>query len=233
MNLEIIKEEKDYLVVMKPAGMVVHVGDGGKHDGETLVDEVREYLADDFEDMTRPGIVHRLDKDTSGVMVVARNQAALEHFVEQFKQRKVKKAYSTLVRGVLEHEEAVIDSPIARSTGDRKKMGLAAESVGKEAVTRYKVVEAMEGASLLRVQIETGRTHQIRVHMQAIGHPVIGDKVYGDRQVNARFLKLFGLKRQFLHAAELCFVDPAGEKVEIKTDLPGDLFEVLERFYNY
>lgn len=233
IDLRILYECKDFMVIDKPAGVVVHPGESG-HTKGTVVNALLDKIDEDVGEVGRPGIVHRLDKDTSGVLIVAKTKRGYKHFVEQFKGRKVRKVYLALVKGELEHKEGVIDSPISRNVRNRKKMGLVSEREGKRAVSRYKIVKEYEidkgsFVSLVEVQIETGRTHQIRVHMAGIGHPVIGDNAYGTESFNRRFKEKFGLKRQFLHAEELEFVDLDGKKKKIASDLPKDLDNVLTK----
>lgn len=236
IDIEILHETSDYMVVNKPCGMVVHPSDTGYRSG-TLVNAILGMIkVEDFEDTLRPGIVHRLDKDTSGLMVVVKNSKAYDYFIEQFKNRKVFKRYVALVRGGLEHSEGVINSPIARDPVNRKKMSVVSD--GKDAVTKYKILENFElgrefSLSYLDVRIETGRTHQIRVHMSAIEHPVVGDDVYGMSAFNKKVELKFGLKRQFLHAAELGFEDMEGNMINIKSPLPGDLNVVLDSLRSY
>lgn len=224
--MEILYEDSGCFVVNKPAGVVVHPGEGGMHCGKTVVDIFAEKIEKGVGAPGRPGIVHRLDKNTSGVLVIAKNEAAYNDLVAQFKEHAIEKIYLGLVRGKMENDEAIIDSPIARSYKDRKKMGVS--RMGKEAVTEYKVLESYDGVSLLEVRIKTGRTHQIRVHMAAIGHPIVGDKEYGDKQLNREFEEKFGLERQFLHAVKLKFKSPAtGKMVEVEAGLPVELSKVL------
>jgi 23S rRNA pseudouridine1911/1915/1917 synthase len=228
LPVDILLEEKDYLVIDKPAGMVVHPSDTGHFKGtvvNAMMGKVKKGVGEDF----RPGIVHRIDKDTSGALIVARTQEGYEYFVEQFKKRKIRKIYKALVKGILLHKEGIIDSPISRDVKSRKKMGLVSEKDGKSAISRYKVVQEFENQSLLEVEIETGRTHQIRVHMSAIDHPVIGDNTYGAGSYNRKFKEKFGLRRQFLHAERLEFIDVYGKKKKIVVDLPKDLKNVLAK----
>ncbi len=233
IDLKVLYECEDFMVIEKPAGVVVHPGESGHMKG-TVVNALLDKIDEGVGEVGRPGIVHRLDKDTSGVLIVAKTKRGYKHFVEQFKGRKVQKVYLTLVKGVPEHKEGVIDSPISRNVRSRKKMGLVSEREGRKAISRYKIVkeyETLKGSfvSLVEVQIETGRTHQIRVHMAGIGYPVVGDNTYGMGSFNRRFKEKFGLKRQFLHAKELEFVDLDGKKKKIVSDLPRDLSEVLAK----
>lgn len=210
----ILYEDGDVLVVNKPAGLTVHPAPG--HRGHTLVNAMLSHLATASGDTERPGIVHRLDRDTSGIMVIARNAAAHANLAAQFKQHKVTKVYLALVRGHLAPEEGIIEAAIGRDTGDRKKMAVTVESHGRQAVTRYRVVRYIGNYSYLEVMPQTGRTHQIRVHLAAIGYPVVGDAAYG---VEVPFLS-----RQFLHAHKLGFHLPStGEYREFASSLPADL----------
>lgn len=230
IELEILLDKEDYMVINKPAGMVVHAGDGGKHSTGTVVNAVMSKIkVDEFEDKIRPGIVHRLDKDTSGLLIIAKTGKAYDFFVNAFKEKTIKKNYLTLVRDLLNFKEGVINSPIARDSKNRKTMCI--QTGGKEAISNYKVVKEYKVGenyySLLDVEIKTGRTHQIRVHLKAIGHPVIGDSVYGGRTANTLFKEQYSLTRQFLHAKSLEFIDMYGEKVSIESELPEDLDYVI------
>lgn len=231
-KIKILYEDKACIVVGKPARMSVHPGNLDYRE-ITVVDSVIDKLSKNFEDKLRPGIVHRLDKDTSGVLIIAKTPLAAKDIMDQFKMRKVHKVYTALVYGVLQHSEAIIDSPIVRSVRNRKKMSLAGEGVGRNAVSKYKTlnvfaVDSKHCVSLLEVEIMTGRTHQIRVHMAALGHPVIGDSVYGNRSINKIFERKFALKRQFLHAMEIQFVSPATKReVKVKSPLASELNNVL------
>jgi 23S rRNA pseudouridine1911/1915/1917 synthase len=218
MPLDIIYEDDDLLVIDKPAGLTVHPAPG--HTAHTLVNAILSrfpHLAA-LSDSLRPGIVHRLDRDTSGVMVVAKNSSAQAKLTEQFRARSVAKAYLVLVKGHLTPENGVIEAPIGRDPRDRKKMAVVAK--GREARTEYRVKKYIGDYTLLEVFPETGRTHQIRVHFAAIGYPVVGDKVYG---VRSPFLS-----RQFVHAARLGFKLPSsGKYMEFKSELPPDLAQAL------
>jgi 23S rRNA pseudouridine1911/1915/1917 synthase len=215
----ILYEDDDILVVDKSAGMTVHPAPGNPE--HTLVNAILSHLKNMTDQAARPGIVHRLDKDTSGVMVIARNPAAHETLAAQFKGHTVTKVYLALVKGRLTPAEGIIEAHIGRDTGDRKKMAVAAESRGRQARTRYKVIRYLDDYTYLEAMPETGRTHQIRVHLAAIGYPVIGDATYG---VKSPFLS-----RQFLHAHKLGFRLPStGEYVEFTAPLPPDLEQALK-----
>lgn len=231
IDLDIRYECDDFLVINKPAGMVVHPGEGGEHMSGTVANAVVKYVEEGVGSDLRPGIVHRLDKETSGLMIIARTVEAYEYFVGLFKKREVKKTYLAFVKGKMEHAEGIIDSPIGRDVKSRKKMGLTGD--GKSAITRYAVrevyaVDAKRNFSLLEVNIETGRTHQIRVHMAAIDHAIVGDGVYGVREVNKWFREDLSLTRQFLHAYELEFKDLQGIMRKIKAPLAEELQSVLD-----
>jgi len=217
--LNIVYEDNDLLVIDKPAGLAIHPAPG--HPSHTLVNAILSYVPDlpDSNGSLRPGIVHRLDKDTSGVMVVAKNSQAQLNLIDQFKARSVVKAYLVLVKGHLTPEDGAIEALIGRSLRNRKRMAVVAE--GREARTQYHVVKYIGNYTLLEVRPETGRTHQIRVHLSAIGYPVVGDTMYG--------VKSAYLSRQFLHACRLGFTLPSsGEYVEFKSELPPDLEQALK-----
>jgi len=217
--LNIIYEDDDILVVDKPAGLAVHPAPG--HPGHTLVNAILSHLPGlaEISDSLRPGIVHRLDKDTSGVMLVAKNEPARLNLMQQFEVHSVVKTYQVLVKGHLTPEEGIIEASIGRDPRNRKRMAVVNE--GREARTRYSVVRYIGGCTLLEVRTETGRTHQIRVHLSAIGYPVLGDATYG--------VKSDHLSRQFLHACRLGFKLPSsGEYVEFASELPPDLVQALK-----
>ncbi len=218
--LNIVYEDEDLLVVDKPPGLTVHPAPG--HPDRTLVNALLArvpHLAQ-MGDSLRPGIVHRLDKDTSGLMLVAKNRVSQLNLIEQFKERSVTKAYLALVKGHLTPDRGIIDAAIGRDARDRKRMAVVRE--GRPARTQYQVVKYINDYTLLEIMLETGRTHQIRVHLAAIGYPVVGDAVYGVKSPH--------LSRQFLHACRLGFRLPAnGEYVEFKSELPRDLAQALAK----
>lgn len=224
--LKVIFEDANLLVLSKPAGLVVHPAPG--HQSGTLVNALlaRNEGLSVIGGVERPGIVHRLDKDTSGLMVVAKTDAAHHGLTRAWQDRKIKKTYITLVRGEIKEDKGKIEAPVGRHPRNRKKMSVTGAGA-REAVTRWQVLERFKGFTLLLIEPETGRTHQIRVHMAHIGHPVVADLVYGrDSAVAARL----GLKRQFLHAAGLSFKHPVtGADLSFKDDLPDDLREALQR----
>ena len=224
--LDVIYEDNDILVVNKQKGLVVHPGNGNL-DG-TLANAVMAHCKDSLSGIggeLRPGIVHRLDKDTSGLLIIAKNDKAHIKMSEQIKDRKVKKTYIALVRGIISENEATINMPIGRSTKDRKKMAVTKN--GKEAITHFKVLNRFTtnkaSYTLLEVKIDTGRTHQIRVHMAEIGHPVIGDTVYSNGKNE------FGVVGQCLHAKKLEFTHPITEKeMNLKAPLPEYFEKIIE-----
>lgn len=220
--IDIIYEDSDIIVVNKPKGLVVHPANGNP-DG-TLVNAIMAICKDSLSGIggeIRPGIVHRLDKDTSGILIVAKNDKAHINLSNQIKNREVKKIYIALVRGVVSENEATIDMPIGRSTKDRKKMAVRKE--GKTAITHFKVLKRFPKYTLLEIKIDTGRTHQIRVHMAEIGHPVVGDLVYSNGKNE------FGVEGQMLHAESLDFVHPiTGKKMHLEAELPKYFKDILE-----
>ena len=221
--IDIIYEDQDILVVNKPKGMVVHPANGNP-DG-TLVNAIMAKCKDGLSGIggeLRPGIVHRLDKDTSGLLIVAKNDQAHIKMSEQIKNREVKKIYIALVKGIVKENEATIQMPIGRSQQDRKKMAVRKD--GKEAVTHFKVLKRYLQNTLLELKIDTGRTHQIRVHMAQIGHPVVGDMVYSKGKNE------FGVEGQMLHAKRLEFMHPiTGKKLILEAPLPKYFEEILQK----
>ena len=222
----VIYEDNDIIVVNKPKGMVVHPANGNP-DG-TLVNAILAMCKDSLSGIggeIRPGIVHRLDKDTSGLLIVAKNDLAHIKMSKQIQDRKVIKKYVALVKGVISENEATIDLPIARSTKDRKKM--AVDPKGKNAVTHFKVLKRYDKYTLLELKIDTGRTHQIRVHMSYIGHPVVGDNVYSNGKNE------FGVEGQMLHARYLEFKHPITDKeLKLEAQIPEYFQEVLDKLKN-
>ena len=222
--LDIIYEDSDIIVVNKPKGMVVHPANGNP-DG-TLVNAILSICKNSLSGIggeLRPGIVHRLDKDTSGLIIVAKNDKAHINMSEQIKERNVKKTYIALVRGNVPEEEATINMPIGRSTKDRKKMAVTKN--GKQAITHFKVLKRYSKYTLLEIKIETGRTHQIRVHMAEIGYPVVGDAVYSNGKNE------FGIEGQMLHAYKLEFMHPITNKhMELTAPLPQYFEEILKNY---
>ncbi len=231
MNLDIVYEDDDILVINKQAGLVVHPGTNGLYENDSLVNAVMFHCGESLSGIggeKRPGIVHRLDKDTSGLLIIAKNDYAHNSLMNQFKDRKVKKAYKALVAGKVQHLKGRIESPIGRDSRNRKKMTVTDLDKGKIAVSSFAVIGQFNCYTLLRVEIATGRMHQIRVHLASIGHPVVGDQVYGNEKINKRLKKACGLSRQFLHSSELTISHPrSGKEMRFKIKLPDDLSSVL------
>ena len=221
--IEIVYEDSDIIVVNKPKGMVVHPANGNP-DG-TLVNAIMAICKDSLSGIggeIRPGIVHRIDKDTSGLLIVAKNDNAHVKMSEQIKNHEVKKTYIALVRGVFKENEATIDMPIGRSTSDRKKM--AVNKNGKNAITHIKVLKRFDKYTLLQVNIETGRTHQIRVHLSHIGYPIVGDYTYSNGKNE------FDVVGQCLHAQKLEFKHPITQKdMCLEAELPQYFKDILDK----
>lgn len=215
-KVPILYEDDDILVLDKPAGVLTHPG--SHHTEGTIADFTRRLVQD--EDDTRPGIVHRLDRDTSGVLIVAKTPSAKTYLQKLFHDRQVTKTYLALAVGRMNQDEAIIELPLARSP--RRQTRQAVDTTGRSAITYYLVQAEYPGFSLLEVQPRTGRTHQIRAHLQAIGHPIAGDRLYGAPAVPE------GLRRQFLHASRLEFIGPSGQEVDVHSPLPPDLQAVLD-----
>jgi len=217
--LNIVYEDNNLIVLNKPAGLTVHPAPG--HTSHTLVNALLAYCPDlaKFGDSPRPGIVHRLDKDTSGLMIIAKNYPTQQNLINQFKARSVSKGYFVLVKGKLSPTRGIIEAPLGRHPANRKRMSIVTS--GRPARTGYKVKEYLDNYTLLEVTLETGRTHQIRVHLAAIGYPVVGDSIYG--------VKSAYLKRQFVHAYRLGFhLPPSGEYKEFTCEIAHDLKQALE-----
>ena len=221
--LDVIYEDDDIIVINKAKGMVVHPANGNP-DG-TLVNAVMNICKDSLSGIggeIRPGIVHRLDKDTSGLIIVAKNDKAHINLSEQIKNREITKKYVALVRGVIKENHATINMPIGRSSKDRKKMAVRKD--GKNAVTHFNVIKRYDGYTLLDIKIDTGRTHQIRVHLAEIGYPVVGDEVYSNGK------NPFGVKGQMLHAKSLEFKHPiTGKTLKLEAPLPEYFEDVLNK----
>ena len=221
LPLEIVYQDEDVAVVNKPQGMVVHPSAG--HTSGTLVNALMYHIKDlsGINGVLRPGIVHRIDKDTSGLLMIAKNDQAHLALADELKDKKSLRKYWAIVHGNLPNDRGVIEAPIGRSEKDRKKQAVTAK--GKPALTRFQVLERFGDYTLVELQLETGRTHQIRVHMAYIGHPVAGDEVYGPRKT----LKGHG---QFLHARTLGFTHPrTGEVLEFTAEAPAIFLETLEK----
>ncbi|WP_149555447.1 RluA family pseudouridine synthase [Streptococcus cristatus] len=221
LPLEIVYQDEDVAVVNKPQGMVVHPSAG--HTSGTLVNALMYHIKDlsGINGVLRPGIVHRIDKDTSGLLMIAKNDQAHLSLADELKNKKSLRKYWAIVHGNLPNDRGVIEAPIGRSEKDRKKQAVTAK--GKPALTRFQVLERFGDYTLVELQLETGRTHQIRVHMAYIGHPVAGDEIYGPRKT----LKGHG---QFLHARTLGFTHPrTGEVLEFTAEAPAIFLETLEK----
>ncbi len=229
--LTVLYEDSSIIVVDKPPGMVVHPAPGNP--SGTLVNALLYHCKDlgGINGILRPGIVHRLDKETSGILVAAKDDIAYHHLARQFKSRTVEKVYRAIVRGRFGQEEGMINLAIGRHPTERKRMSTRTKK-GRSAVTRWKVIERLNGLTFLEIFPKTGRTHQIRVHLSAIGHPLLGDPLYGkgassqDQTVKECLKRL---KRQALHAYRLGFTHPlTGERLEFSSPLPDDMNEVLD-----
>ena len=221
--LDVVYEDDDVIVVNKPAGLVVHPAPG--HPDGTLVNALLHHCGDSLSGIggeKRPGIVHRIDRDTSGLIIAAKNDAAHAFLSAQLSDHTLARTYECLVTGSLKQDSGTVNAPIGRHPADRKKMAVVAG--GRPAVTHWEVVARYPGVTHLRCRLETGRTHQIRVHMAHIGHPILGDTVYGAKK------PVPGLTGQCLHARELKFIHPrTGESVHLETDPPPYFREVLDR----
>lgn len=227
-DIQILFENTDMLAINKPAGIAVH-GDG-KSKSKTISDWVLKHypktknvgeslVSDKGKEIPRYGIVHRLDKDTSGVLLIAKTDKGYEHLKSQFKDRKIKKTYHAFIYGKMRDERGIIDRPIGRATGSVRKWATGDRIRGesREAVTRFKVIKNTMPASLLELWPQTGRTHQIRVHMQALGHPVVADSLYAPTREG-----VYGFNRLALHARRLLFLDFKGELIEVEAPFPDD-----------
>ena len=227
--LKVIFEDEDLLVIDKPVGLVVHPAPGNRD--KTLVNALLAHCGKSLSGIggvARPGIVHRLDKDTSGLMVVAKNDMAHHALTAQFADRSLSRTYQALVWGEVFPLHGSVDAPIGRHTGDRKKMAVTAKA-SKPALTHYTVVKSLENVTLVECKLATGRTHQIRVHMAYIKHPVVGDATYGKKASSGKANKaLYEFPRQALHAIRLEFMHPrTGKKVRFSSDLPADMKKLL------
>lgn len=230
IRLKIVYEDKNLLVINKPSGMVVHPGVGESHSKDSLVNALLNHCKGALSGIggvMRPGIVHRLDKDTSGLLIVAKNDPTHQYLMNLFKARKVGKTYFALVAGHLTPEKGAIEAPIGRAKGDRKKMVVSHS--GKEAFTKYKVLKYFDDCTYVEIKLITGRTHQIRVHFDSIGFPLLGDCVYGRQKLNKYFEQEYGLSRLFLHAGRIEFVIPSKRKSSIfEASLPSELKKVID-----
>ncbi len=221
--LDVVYEDDDVIVVNKPQGMVVHPADGNRNG--TLVNALLYHCRGGLSAINgviRPGIVHRIDKDTSGLLAAAKNNEAHIKLAEQLKERKAVRKYYALVNGNIKEDSGTVNKPIGRSANDRKKMAVRAD--GREAITHFKVVERFGNYTLVECILETGRTHQIRVHMASIGHSIVGDKTYGIKK------EKFNLNGQLLHAKTIGFVHPStGEMMTFSSNLPDYFTDVLNK----
>ena len=227
MNLDIVYEDQDVILINKPKGMVVHPAAG--HYSGTLVNGLMAHCKDDLSGINgvlRPGIVHRIDKDTTGILIVCKNDMAHQSIAKQLYDHSITRKYHAIVYGNIKEEEGTVNAPIGRSLKDRKKMGIVMD--GKHAVTHYKVLKRLKkGFTYIECQLETGRTHQIRVHMASIKHPLLGDDVYGPKKSK------YTLEGQCLHAKVLGFVHPrTGEYMEFEVPLPEYLEKLLNKLDN-
>lgn len=225
MDLEILYEDEDLLIVNKPKDMVVHPAAG--HYSGTLVNGLMYHCQgrlSGINGVLRPGIVHRIDKDTTGILVVCKNDMSHQSIAEQLKVHSITRRYFAIVHGNLKEEEGTVDAPVGRHPTDRKKMSVNYKN-GKSAVTHYKVLKQLKGYSYIQCQLETGRTHQIRVHMASLGHPILGDTVYGPAKC-----PIAGLKGQTLHAGVLGIRHPrTGEYMEFSAPLPQYFQQLLDK----
>ena len=224
--LDVVYEDDDVIVVNKPTGLVVHPAPG--HPDGTLVNALLHHCGDSLSGIggeKRPGIVHRIDRDTSGLIIAAKNDAAHLALSAQLKDHSLSRTYECLVTGNMKQDSGTVDAPIGRSSADRKKMAVV--PTGRRAVTHWEVVARYPGVTHLRCRLETGRTHQIRVHMAYIGHPILGDTVYGAKK------PIPGLTGQCLHATGLRFIHPrTGEPVELHCPLPPEFTAMLQKLQN-
>ena len=228
--LRIVFEDEHLLVVDKPAGLVVHPA-AGNPDG-TLVNALLHHCGGSLSGIggvARPGIVHRIDKDTSGLLVVAKTDVAHEGLAKQFAAHSIERHYLAIVNGVPKASEGKVDAPLARSSTNRKKISIVEGSRGKRAVTHWRRVEILRQAALVECRLETGRTHQVRVHMASLGHALLGDPVYGGSAKNSRdILKRLNFHRQALHAAELGFIHPVTKhRLSFASGMPADMQELF------
>jgi len=229
--LPIVFEDPHLLVVDKPAGLVVHPA-AGNRDG-TLVNALLHHCGTSLSGIggvARPGIVHRIDKDTSGLLVVAKTDVAHEGLARQFAAHSIDRRYLAIVSGVPKTSGGTVDAPLARSSANRKKIAIVEGSRGKRAVTHWKRLEMLSDSALVECSLETGRTHQVRVHMASIGHPLLGDPVYGRSREHRELLKSLGFQRQALHAAELGFTHPVTKhRLSFSSGMPADMQELFNQ----
>ncbi|MDY4970297.1 MAG: RluA family pseudouridine synthase [Lachnospiraceae bacterium] len=226
LDLDIVYEDESVLIVNKPKGMVVHPSAG--HASGTLVNGLMYHCGDGLSGINgvlRPGIVHRIDMDTTGLLIVCKNDQAHNCIAEQLKEHSITRRYHALVKGRFKEEEGTVDAPIGRNPSNRLKMAVNRQN-GKHAVTHYRVLEQFSSCAYIECRLETGRTHQIRVHMSSIGHPLLGDTIYGGPAVK-------NVQGQMLHAKVIGFIHPeTGEYMEFDSELPQYFQDILERFQN-
>ena len=222
--LEIVYEDDDLMVINKPRGMVVHPAPG--HTSGTLVNAVLSYAGESLSSINgvlRPGIVHRIDKDTSGLILICKNDFSHKALAKQLEEHSITRRYHAICSGRLKEEQGTVSAPIGRDEKNRKQQAINYKH-GKEAITHYRLLENLQNASLLECRLETGRTHQIRVHMKSIGHPLLGDPLYGPKK------NLYAIKGQALHAMVLGFVHPRSEEyMEFSADYPEDFQKLLNK----
>lgn len=222
--LEIVYEDDDLMVINKPRGMVVHPAPG--HTSGTLVNAVLSHAGESLSSINgvlRPGIVHRIDKDTSGLILICKNDFSHKALAKQLEEHSITRRYHAICSGRLKEEQGTVSAPIGRDEKNRKQQAINYKH-GKEAITHYRLLENLQNASLLECRLETGRTHQIRVHMKSIGHPLLGDPLYGPKK------NLYAIKGQALHAMVLGFVHPrSGEYMEFSADYPEDFQKLLNK----
>ncbi len=228
--LDIIYEDKNLLIINKEAGIVVHPSSSST-DNNTIVNAVIYHCKNELSGIAgvlRPGIVHRLDKDTSGILVIAKNDITHRYLSNLFIKKEIKKEYIALTKDIIRNKEGIIQSPIGRSIKNRKKMSVITSKQNKIAITKFKIIKTFSKYTLLKINLITGRTHQIRVHLSSISHPVCGDKLYGDSKTNKYFRDVFGLNRQFLHAKKISFVLPNKTKESVfEAKLPDTLRNII------
>ncbi|MFL6769144.1 MAG: RluA family pseudouridine synthase, partial [Sphingomicrobium sp.] len=229
--LRVVFEDEHLLVVDKPAGLVVHPA-AGNRDG-TLVNALLHHCGGSLSGIggvARPGIVHRIDKDTSGLLVVAKTDVAHEGLARQFAAHSIDRRYLAIVSGVPKTADGTVDAPLARSAANRKKIAIVAGRRGKRAVTHWRRVSVLRDAALVECRLETGRTHQVRVHMASIGHPLVGDPVYGRAgKTHGKLLKDLQFHRQALHAAELGFTHPVTKRrLSFASAMPADMQQLFK-----
>lgn len=228
MDLDIVYEDSDVILVNKPKGMVVHPAPG--HYTGTLVNGLMEHCTDlsGINGSLRPGIVHRIDMDTTGILIACKNDRAHNCIALQLKEHSITREYRALVYGNIKEDSGTVDKPIGRNPSDRKKMAIVPD--GRHAVTHYRVLERFGDCTWIACRLETGRTHQIRVHMTSIGHPLVGDQVYGPASGKLAGISVAGLQGQCLHAGILGFVHPStGAYMEFEAPLPAYLENMLEK----